>query len=106
MLQARVITWREDRGFGFLQGRDPHRDIFVHRRDVKFEHRYKMSEGLTVSYRLEEGEKGPIAKDVKILLLSWPGLRRTMVQARGAPLEGGGSGIVRNLHAVMYSISS
>jgi CspA family cold shock protein len=69
MLEGRLITWREDKGYGFVEGQ-AHRDIFVHRRDVKFEHRYKMSEGLRVSYRLEQSEKGPIAKDVKILLLS------------------------------------
>jgi CspA family cold shock protein len=52
-----------DRGFGFITGEDG-AEIFFHKSSLAAADFDALSEGQTVTYDVERGEKGPRAKNV------------------------------------------
>ncbi len=60
-----TIKWYNSRkGYGFIEGEDG-KDVFVHRTSLP--EGIFLDEGDKVEYEIEEGDKGPNAKDIKKL---------------------------------------
>lgn len=60
------IKTKTDKGFGFISQEGEEKDIFFHSNDlvgITFE---ELKEGATVTFDIENGEKGPAAKNVKL----------------------------------------
>lgn len=61
-----TIKTKTDRGFGFISRDGEAKDLFFHSKDlvgVTFE---ELQVGAQVSFDVEEGPKGPSAKNVKL----------------------------------------
>jgi CspA family cold shock protein len=62
-----TVKWFNNRkGYGFIQQEDGP-DIFVHHSAILAEGFKSLNEGDRVSFEIEEGEKGPAAKNVTII---------------------------------------
>lgn len=60
-----TVKWFNDKkGFGFIQ-RDEGGDIFVHHTAITMPGFRTLNEGERVVFEIEEGEKGPAAKNVQ-----------------------------------------
>lgn len=60
-----TVKWYNSRkGYGFIEGEDG-KDVFVHRTSLP--EGIFLDEGDKVEYEIEEGDKGPNAKDIKKL---------------------------------------
>ena len=64
--QGTVKWFNGGRGFGFIE-RDAGGDIFVHFSAIIGEDNKTLAEGQRVEFEVEQGEKGPKAKDVVAL---------------------------------------
>jgi CspA family cold shock protein len=61
------VKWFNDsKGYGFIQ-RDSGGDVFVHYSDILGVGFRTLSEGQRVEFEVQEGEKGPQAKNVHIV---------------------------------------
>jgi len=62
-----TVKWfNEKKGFGFIQ-QDGGGDVFVHHSAITMSGFRTLAEGDRVSFEVEEGQKGPAAKNVKKL---------------------------------------
>ena len=62
-----TVKWFNNRkGYGFIQQEDGP-DIFVHHSAILARGCKSLNEGDRVSFEIEEGEKGPAAKNVTII---------------------------------------
>ena len=62
-----VVKWFSDKkGYGFIE-RDEGGDIFVHYSAINAEGFRTLAEGDRVSFEVEEGDRGPAAKNVNKL---------------------------------------
>jgi len=60
-----TVKWFSDKkGFGFI-AQETGQDIFVHFSSIEGDGFKTLAEGEHVSFDVEEGEKGPVAKNVK-----------------------------------------
>ncbi len=66
-MQGKVKFFNESKGFGFITPDDGGKDAFVHQTDIEMEGFRTLSDGQAVEYNIEEGPKGPAAKDVRPL---------------------------------------
>jgi len=66
MMQGTVKWFNERKGYGFVQ-KDDGGDAFVHFTDIAGDGFRTLTEGQRVQFDLEEGRKGPQAKNVKPL---------------------------------------
>lgn len=58
------MKWFNDRkGYGFIQ-KDEGGDLFVHHSAISMEGFRTLAEGERVSFEIEDGERGPAAKNV------------------------------------------
>jgi CspA family cold shock protein len=63
MAQGKVKWYNETKGFGFIEMEEGN-DVFVHRSGLA--NRFDgLNEGQEVTFELKQGEKGPMAVEVK-----------------------------------------
>ncbi len=65
-MQSRVKWFDNVKGYGFIENTDG-QDIFVHYKHIAGDGYKTLREGQQVEFELSEGEKGPLAVNVKIL---------------------------------------
>jgi CspA family cold shock protein len=59
-----IVKWFSDqKGYGFIE-RDDDKDVFVHHSAISGSGFKTLAEGDRVSFDVEEGTKGPVAKNV------------------------------------------
>jgi len=63
MAQGIVKWFNDEKGFGFIE-RDGAPDVFVHYSAIQSDGFKKLEEGDKVTFDVEEGTKGPQAKNV------------------------------------------
>ena len=63
MVSGTVKWFNERKGFGFIQ-QDGAGDVFVHHSAINMSGFKSLAEGDRVSFEVEEGNKGPAAKNV------------------------------------------
>jgi CspA family cold shock protein len=62
-----TVKWFSNRkGYGFIE-KDEGGDLFVHHSAITMDGYRTLEEGERVSFEIEEGDRGPAAKDVKRL---------------------------------------
>ena len=66
MAQGTVKWFSEKKGYGFISQEDG-QDIFVHFSSINMPGFKTLVEGDQVSFDVEEGDRGPVAKNVKKL---------------------------------------
>ncbi|MBP1726430.1 MAG: cold-shock DNA-binding domain protein [Deltaproteobacteria bacterium] len=66
MVSGTVKWFNEKKGFGFIQ-QDGGGDVFVHHSAITMSGFRTLAEGDRVSFEVEQGQKGPAAKNVKKL---------------------------------------
>ena len=61
-----TVKWfNDDKGFGFITPEDGSKDLFVHQSDIQGEGFRSLSEGASVAFDVEAGDKGPKAVNVQ-----------------------------------------
>lgn len=65
-MKTGTVKWFDaGKGFGFISPEDGSKDVFVHHSSIKSDGGYaSLNEGQRVSFNVEQGPKGPAAKDV------------------------------------------
>lgn len=63
MSKGTVKWFSEQKGYGFIEQEDG-KDIFVHYSSINSAGFKTLSEGDQVTYDVEDGERGPVAKNV------------------------------------------
>lgn len=63
-VQGTVKWFNDDKGFGFLTPEDGGKDVFVHFRSIESDGFKSLSEGQRVTFKIEQGQKGPQATNV------------------------------------------
>lgn len=63
-----VVKWFNDKkGFGFIEGRELHKDYFIYYKDILMEGRKTLIKGQEVDFDLIESDKGLKAINVLVL---------------------------------------
>lgn len=66
-MQGTVKWFNDAKGFGFITPDDGGKDVFVHHSAIISDGFRSLGEGDKVEFEVEQGQKGPNAKDVKKL---------------------------------------
>ena len=66
MVSGTVKWFNDQKGFGFIQ-QDEGGDVFVHHSAIDMSGFTSLAEGDRVSFEVEQGQKGPAARNVKKL---------------------------------------
>lgn len=62
-----IVKWFNDRkGYGFIQ-QENGEDIFVHYSSITMSGYKSLAEGEQVTFEVEDGDRGPVAKNVQKL---------------------------------------
>jgi len=64
MATGSVKWFSTDKGYGFITQDDDGRDVFVHHSAIRDPGHKSLAEGARVEYEIEQGPKGPQARDV------------------------------------------
>jgi len=61
-----IVKWFDSaKGFGFITPENGGKDVFVHHSGISASGYKSLDEGQRVTFRIEQGQKGPAAVDVK-----------------------------------------
>jgi len=60
------IKTKTDKGYGFISREGEEKDLFFHSNDLEGVSFDELQEGAAVTFEVENGEKGPAAKKVKL----------------------------------------
>lgn len=61
-----IIKKKTDRGFGFISREGESKDLFFHSNDLVGVAFDQLQEGASVTFDVENTEKGPAAKNIKL----------------------------------------
>jgi cold shock protein len=64
MEQGKVKWFNAEKGFGFIE-REAGEDVFVHFSAIQSDGFKSLDEGQSVTFEIEEGQRGPQAKNVQ-----------------------------------------
>ena len=64
---GKVKWFNETKGFGFIAPDDGSRDVFCHQSEIQMEGFRTLNEGQAVEFEVEDGPKGPAARQVRPL---------------------------------------
>ena len=65
MMATGTVKWfSNDKGYGFITEDDGGKDVFVHHSAIRGQGRVSRAERARVEYEVEQGLKGPQARDV------------------------------------------
>jgi CspA family cold shock protein len=67
MATGTVKWFNSNKGYGFITADDEGKDVFVHFSAISGEGYKSLAEGAKVEYEVEEGPKGPQARDVSVV---------------------------------------
>ena len=67
MIEGSVKWFNEKKGFGFLSPKNGGDDIFVHFSSIQGKGYRTLKEGSSVTFEIENGEKGPKAVNVTVM---------------------------------------
>ncbi len=63
-----VVKWfNAEKGFGFIVPDDGGKDLFAHYSEIRSEGYKTLQDNQRVSFDVDEGQKGPSAKNIQIL---------------------------------------
>ncbi len=65
-MQSRVKWFDNVKGYGFIES-DDGQDIFVHYKQIEGDGYKTLREGQEVEFDLSQGEKGPLAVNVRLI---------------------------------------
>ncbi len=65
MITGTVKWFNESKGFGFITRQDGGKDVFVHHSAIAGTDVRTLAEGQQVTFDVEEGQKGPAARNVQ-----------------------------------------
>ncbi len=66
-MQSRVKWFDNVKGYGFIESMEG-QDIFVHYKQIEGDGYKTLREGQQVEFELSQGEKGPLATNVRLLV--------------------------------------
>jgi len=64
-MTGKVKWFSDQKGYGFIECDGGEKDVFVHHTDIQIEGFSTLAEGENVEFEIEEGPKGPKAKNVR-----------------------------------------